>query len=658
VSSHLTAARASAWYLVGTLATTWPLALGLTRDIPWDLGDSVLNAWILQWGADHALAFLGGRLSAFSGYWSPGIFYPEPLALAYSEHLTAQVVQILPVYAMTGSIILSYNLLFMSTFVLSGLGMFLLVRELTGSARAAFVAGMIYAFSPLRIGQFSHLQVLSAQWMPFVLYGLRRYVDTQRIAPLAGATVALVAQNLSCGYYLLYFPPFAAVYLLVEVARRRRWRDRRMWTRIGLSAAVVSVVTVAFLLPYAAVRARGFEPRALRDIVRFSADVYSYLTTHGSQWLWGRILQIYPKPEGELFPGAVALLLAAVGVLASAARLRAATRSAAGSSHAPRWRRVIVGVLTGVLAVQAAALLAVIATGGVSYRFALLAIRATSVGRPLLVGLAAIIALAWLSPRVRVAARQACQSPIAFALLALVCAWALSLGPRPESLGRHLADWGPYAWLNDYVPGFDGLRVPARYGVLVTLFLAMLSGYGVRAIERARNVGALALVVVSMVVLAESTSAPIAINGVSPLATVRTPSGPLLTGERTPPVYRAVSALPADAVLVEFPFGIEDYELRYMLASAVHRRPLLNGYSGGNPLSYTQNRAVFERILANPDRAWAGLRTAGVTHVIVHEGVFLADEGPRVSAWLSQQGASLIGSFGDDKLFRVGGGIL
>ena len=73
----------------------------LRRDIPWDLGDSVLNCWILQWGADHWLRFLGGDLGAFRGYFNANIFYPEPLTLAYSEHLTAQVLQILPVYALT-----------------------------------------------------------------------------------------------------------------------------------------------------------------------------------------------------------------------------------------------------------------------------------------------------------------------------------------------------------------------------------------------------------------------------------------------------------------------------------------------------------------------------------------------------------------------------
>ena len=147
---------ATALYAAAALALTWPLAAGLARDIPWDLGDSVLNAWILQWGADHWLRFLGGDLGAFRGYFNANIFYPEPLTLAYSEHLTAQVLQILPVYALTGNIVLSYNLLFLSTFVLSGLGTFLLVRELTGQ-RARRVRGG----PALRVRALSHRAVLA-----------------------------------------------------------------------------------------------------------------------------------------------------------------------------------------------------------------------------------------------------------------------------------------------------------------------------------------------------------------------------------------------------------------------------------------------------------------------------------------------------------------
>ena len=44
-------------------------------------------------------------------------------------------------------------------------------------------------------------------WMPFVLLGFHRYFETRRLAPLAGASLAWIAQNLSCGYYLLFFSP-------------------------------------------------------------------------------------------------------------------------------------------------------------------------------------------------------------------------------------------------------------------------------------------------------------------------------------------------------------------------------------------------------------------------------------------------------------------
>ena len=83
--------------------------------------------------------------------------------------------------------------------------MFLLGRELTGSTAAGFVAGLAFAFAPYRIANIPHLQVLSSAWMPFVLFGLHRHFATGRLRPLAGAAAAWLVQNLSCGYYLLFF---------------------------------------------------------------------------------------------------------------------------------------------------------------------------------------------------------------------------------------------------------------------------------------------------------------------------------------------------------------------------------------------------------------------------------------------------------------------
>ena len=72
-----------------------------------------------------------GDPAALGQYWNANIFYPAPLTLAYSEHLTPQMLMALPILATTGNIALAYNVLFLSTIVLSGLGMYLLVRELS-----------------------------------------------------------------------------------------------------------------------------------------------------------------------------------------------------------------------------------------------------------------------------------------------------------------------------------------------------------------------------------------------------------------------------------------------------------------------------------------------------------------------------------------------
>ena len=301
---ELCGALRSCVYTALTIAMTWPLATGLTRDIPGDFGDPLFTSWVLSWDATHL-----GR-----GWWSANIFAPHPLSLAYSEHFLPQALQVLPIYAVTKNPILCYNLLFLSTFALSGLGMFLLGRELTGSAVAGFVAGLAFAFAPYRIANIPHLQVLSSAWMPFVLFGLHRYFATGRVRPLAGAAAAWLMQNLSCGYYLLFFTPIVVLYIAWELTRRDRWRDAATLLRIGLAIAIVLAATAPFLLPYLELRRLGFSPRSLAETQRFSADVYAYFTADPNLWLWGPIAQAWPKSEGLLFPGLTIVVLAAIGL--------------------------------------------------------------------------------------------------------------------------------------------------------------------------------------------------------------------------------------------------------------------------------------------------------------------------------------------------------
>jgi hypothetical protein len=640
------ASTAFACYLAVTLVATWPLVLGLGRDVAWDLGDPVLVMWILSWDSQQLLAILGGDFSRIAGFFDANIFYPSPLTLAYSDHLFAQAVQALPVWAVTRNPILCYNLLFLSTFVLSGLGMYLLARELTGNAWAGFIAGLLFAFAPYRLPQLSHLQVLSAQWMPFVLYGFARYFEGLRLKPLTGAGAALILQNLSSGYHLLYFAPFAALYVVWEVTRRGLWRNVRMWTHLAAAAVVVAAATAPFVLPYAAMRGSWEMLRPVGEVARFSADTHSYATAFSEQRVWGGIMRAYPKPEADLFPGLVPLVLAAIG-LASWRRPHRLI-SANHRAPAPRW---FVWVLALTSVAHLIAFVLVLVSRRVAYDAGIFELQMSNGNQLLLRAAFAFALILLVAPAIR-AAVVAFMHERGFALVMLLTAAWLALGPLPQAQGRPVELASPYRLLYEHVPGFDGLRVPARFAMIQALALAMLGMYGANVLMRSRA-RRLVLVAACVFLLLEATHIPFTTNGMTAIRGYASPDARIYRPARAPAIYREMARQPAESVLVEFPFGQPDHDLRAMYYSTVYWRPLVNGYSGVFPPYYALLTSAFSEMTRHPDLSLDALRKSGATHAIVHESAYLDAEGIETSALLRSAGAVEIFRDGSDVLFTL-----
>lgn len=671
---------AAGWYLALALLLTWPLLPGLLRHLPADLGDPVLNCWILRWDADHFLRFLSGEWGALRGFWSPPIFYPSPLALAYSEHLVVQAIEILPVYALTRNIVFCYNLLFLSTFVLSGMGVYLLVRSLTGNTRAAFLAGLLFAFVPYRIAQFPHVQVLSTQWMAFTLYGLHRYFETRRTRALVGAAAALLAQGLSCGYFLLFFAPFAAAFAAWEVVRRRLAGDRGVLARLGVAALAVGLAAWPFLQPYLDLRALGFGTRSLAEADGFSANLLAYLTGTSAIHGWGRLFMVFPAPEGELFPGFVltAVIVWAAWREAGPAGLAAGPGAGGGDAmsralggRAP-WRSALSASLGAWAVVELLLLIYLLAGGDSRLRLGPLAISLKSFERTLLLSLAAVAAFLVSSPRARRAVRgiltgwpfapsaksttrQIDKSPNpaapSFWPVAAIVAAVLSLGPTVRA-GVKVVGGGPYLWLYRFVPGFDGLRVPARFGLIVALMLSVLAGLALDRLARGRRRPGLLVAALTVLFLTEILPAPIRVNGSSDTATLNAP-GALRMGDQVPAVYRYLRSLPAREPVVEFPFGEDAYEVQYVYYSTEHGHPIVNGYSGLFPPRYGDQLEAFGHG-RGWKRPWETLLASGARLIVLHEGAYRqADYAARMRAWFIEHGAHLVASFGGDTVFRL-----
>ena len=646
--------KAESWiafllYAALTIVFTWPLARGLTRDVPGDFGDPLLNAWILAWDASHL-----GR-----GLWDANIFAGHQLTLAYSEHLLPQALAVWPVQALAHNPILSYNVAFLATFALSGLGMFLFVREITNSRAAAFVAGIAYAFAPYRVTSIPHLQVLSSQWMPFALFGFRRYFETLRspggppeggrpvrlpvgtgrpasAGPahvwLAAGALAWLVQTLSCGYYLLFFSPVMLAYLAWEITTRSLWTSKRIVVTVAAACGVVLAITGAFDFPYLELRALGFSPRSLEETTRFSADTYALFTADPNLRLWGPIVQAWPKAEGALFPGLVIVGLAFF--------------------VAQPFRAAIAGLKPCATLIGFLITLALLIALLLGYTIRLPLLRVTSFPRALLV-IAALWAIALAaSAHLRRAVAQWLATPAGFFTVIAVFAIVMSWGPSIHARGRVIASANLYTLFYNYVPGFDGVRAPPRFAMILALALSVLGGLGVAALTRTRRSVAVAALAATAV-LAEGLAVPIPINqnaidyqrpGLAPL--------PGSVAE-APPIYTFVATLPPSTPVVELPLGEPAFDVRYMLYSTRHWQPLVNGYSGGAPADYERLDQSLQDTLTRPEPAWQALMATPASHAIVHEAFYTENRGRRISEWLQAHGAQELAVFGTDRIFRI-----
>jgi hypothetical protein len=271
------------------------------------------------------------------------------------------------------------------------------------------------------------------------------------------------------------------------------------------------------------------------------------------------------------------------------------------------------------------------------------------VALPSLTAALSLAAVAVVAGPINRRTRTLVMATAAFMLLAV---W-LSLGPVPHAAGQPMGWPGAYAWLHEHVPGYSGLRVPARFASIFFLYLAVLAGIGVSLLERlqpivGRTIGAVAVSI--FLIQAQPGAFPLNQPLLSP-ELVSPPPAYLTPSAALPPIYRAVDSLREGAILAEFPFGDPWYDLRYMFFSSLHRRRLLNGYSGIFPPSFLARQRVLARPLLDPEASAQAL--GGATHILVHRRAWSDDTGMKIGTWLEARGAAVIADADDAVLYAL-----
>jgi hypothetical protein len=156
-----------------------------------------------------------------------------------------------------------------------------------------------------------------------------------------------------------------------------------------------------------------------------------------------------------------------------------------------------------------------------------------------------------------------------FYIVAALLMWMLALGPRPALFGDAIGIPGPYSLLMG-LPGFNGMRVPARLWMLTVLCLAVLAAFVVARIEsrRARRL-------------------------VAALATI----GLLFDGwPRAFPIVTAPDMrVTSTTARARLGLPLRENETETMYGAIAQGRPVFNGYSGFEAPQHFAMRDLLER---------------------------------------------------------------
>jgi len=563
------------FYALTAVTMTWPLAVNLSTHIPGGGVDEAAFLWNLWW-ARYSLLELGTN-PLYSDY----IFFPLGADLAlYTSTLLNGLVSI-PLQLVLGPVVANNILLFL-LLALSGLGMYLLALWVllekglpSGvSLGGSLLAGLVYAYAGGKLayaalGQFNYTSLC---WLPlFVLFFLklsRKGVASGGVAP--DSRCLADTGSLPWPVFLLAkgrYGILAALFALFAA-----------YTELNFLLFLVLFVALYLLFELWAHRRRGLT------------------------WLsWGPFLVL-----GLVFGlGFAPLLLAVVGATRAQGDLLLK-----GWGGAERYSADLLGLF---IPNSLHPLLGRWAQGATE-RFT--DINFSFMGYTVLIlGLATMLKC-WRRTRT-------------WGLLALSF-FLLSLGPVLHINGQWEFDLDgltvnlplPYLLLH-YLPFVQGARIPNRFGIMLTMALAVVVAYGAAQIlARVRGLLFRSAVtgVLAALILFENMVVSLPLTDVGP-----------------PPIYRAMAAIPGDFTVLELPvgwrhgFGRQGEERTILQAyQAVHQKRLLNGNTSRVPdftLEYFSRLPVISTLLSLQDGKELDPAVAQFDRAVVEEVLSFLDVG-------------------------------
>lgn len=198
-----------------TVVMTWPMALRPSLPYATVQGDFGYWLWTIWW-MKKALIDLW-TFPYFTSY----LYFPTGTSLIFYNLSPYNGLAGIPLQILGAGVITTYNLLYLSSFVIGGVGVFFLVRELEGNPYASFFAGVAYVFSPFHTMVYQWTNLWTTQWLPYALWFAVRLIQGCRRSDGVGLAVCLALATLSDWHQPVFLTVVIIILALSSVLDRR-----------------------------------------------------------------------------------------------------------------------------------------------------------------------------------------------------------------------------------------------------------------------------------------------------------------------------------------------------------------------------------------------------------------------------------------------------
>jgi hypothetical protein len=291
--------------------------------------------WELWWAKRSLIDLHTSPVNVTSLYHPYGVQHPILLLDAYLMATSLPVVLLF-------SPGVAINLHLLSSYVLTGFTTYLLCFQLTRRHGAAFLAGVIFAFSPFRADRAAHgvISMALTYWLPLYVLFLLRLLRNPNIRNAALCGITLGFSILSSFLHLAHFViPLTLVALAYQLfADRRSLFNLRFLRGVAVAGGLACLMILPFYLPLLKARMGGeLDYFGRFGVLSHSAALLSFVVPPSFQLVLrqlgpvaGGVEELLPGRYYVVYLGVVALALGLMGLAHKRARLWAVVALVSG----------------------------------------------------------------------------------------------------------------------------------------------------------------------------------------------------------------------------------------------------------------------------------------------------------------------------------------